>query len=279
MLAALEVLLWVVAAEGALAAVLTLAPRAGRPGRRLADLLARAPALDVVVALLTWVPWALGAAAAGWWGLAAAVGAQAIVLVVWVMLHEAAHPRARRGPRIVKVLNRTVGRAPNHLALWLSALALPGFWMIRLLQVFLYPPLRWLLGFPAYRQREWVNVSRHKFDGLVGHDLIWCLYCDWMTGVYALGGEMLRNVESFWCPIRFADGKKCENCRVDFPDLDGGWVRADGTMAEVASTLEAQYGSGRREWFGHPARLTISASSRQQQDRPARNGQETPTRD
>jgi hypothetical protein len=105
-------------------------------------------------------------------------------------------------------------------------------------------------------------VSRQKFGGLVGHDLIWCLYCDWMTGVYSLGAEMLRNVESFWCPIRFYDGKKCENCKVDFPDLDGGWVRADGSMSEVAGVLEEKYGSGRREWFGHPARttpLTVSA--------------------
>ena len=37
---------------------------------------------------------------------------------------------------------------------------------------------------------------------VIGHALIWCLYCDWMTGVWSLGTEMLRNVESFWYPIR-----------------------------------------------------------------------------
>ena len=59
--------------------------------------------------------------------------------------------------------------------------------------------------------------------------------------------------------------KKCANCKIDFPDLDGGWVRADGTMAEVAKTLEEKYAGGRREWFGHPARttpITVSAPGR-----------------
>ena len=47
-----------------------------------------------------------------------------------------------------------------------------------------------------------------KVEGLVGHDRIWCLYCDWMTGVWSLGTEMLRNVESFWCPLRFSSDAK-----------------------------------------------------------------------
>jgi hypothetical protein len=103
----------------------------------------------------------------------------------------------------------------------------------RLGQYLVYPPLTWLVRLPKYNTAEWVNVSRHKFEGLVGHDLIWCLYCDWMTGVWSLGTEMLRNVESFWCPIRFRSDKKCENCTLDFPDLDNGWAPADGTMADV----------------------------------------------
>lgn len=257
----LQVLLWTLAGEGLFALLLTVGLRLV-PGRsRITHAISRAPLLDIVVSLLTWVPWVAGASVAGWAGLAMAIVGQALVLTVWVLGHEASHPRACRGPRIVKVLNRVVGRAPNHLALWVSLLALPVFWMLRVSQILIYPPLRWLLGFPSYRQGEWVNVSRHKFDGLVGHDLFWCLYCDWMTGIYSLGGEMLRNVESFWCPIRFYDGKKCENCRVDFPDIDDGWVSADGTMAQVESILHDRYGSGRREWYGHPTRLTMSARS------------------
>ena len=97
-----------------------------------------------------------------------------------------------------------------------------------------------LLGFRHYKHSDWVNVSRHKFEGLVGHDLIWCLYCDWITGVYSLGAEMLRHIESFWCPIRFYNGKKCENCQIDFPDIEGEWVAADSTMSEVVDTLDQQ---------------------------------------
>lgn len=265
MQAGLEVLIWTLAIEGLFVLCLTIAPRVPPAGRHIANALSQAPLLDIVVSLLTWIPWAAGIAVGGWFGFAGAIAGQTTVLTSWVILHEATHRRASRGPRIVKVLNRTVGRAPNHLALWVSLLALPVFWIIRVGEVLIYPLLRWLLGFPRYRQGEWVNISRHKFEGLVGHDLIWCLYCDWMTGIYALGGEMLRNVESFWCPIRFYDGKKCENCRIDFPDIDDGWVPADGAMSDVVATLEAKYGGGRREWYGHPARLTISAERKNEQ--------------
>lgn len=239
-----------------LALLLHLVPRLGRPGRAASNWLIRAPGLDVVVAMLTWVPWVAGAVALGWRGLAGAVAGEIVTLSIWVVGHELAHREAARGPRIVKVLNRTVGRWRNHAALWVTAVTYPVFWLIRLAEIIVYPLLTWLVGLPRYRQADWVNVSRQKFGGLVGHDLIWCLYCDWMTGVYSLGAEMLRNVESFWCPIRFYDGKKCANCKVDFPDLDGGWVPADGSMKEVAAILEDKYAGGRREWFGHPARAT-----------------------
>jgi hypothetical protein len=171
--------------------------------------------------------------------------------------HELVNREAARGVRIVSFINRSVGRWRNHAALWVTAVSVPVFWQVRLAEVLLYPLLVWLLGFPRYRQAEWVNVSRQKFKGLVGHDLIWCLYCDWMTGVYSLGAEMLRNVESFWCPIRFASGKKCDHCKLDFPDVAGGWVPPEGTMADVERVLKEKYASGRREWFGHPARLTV----------------------
>jgi len=240
-----------------LAAALSLVGKLGRAGRSVIDRAARAPLLDVIVASFTCLPWLVALILGGWIGFAGALVGQFLALYAWCFAHELAHREAARGPRIVKFLNRTVGRWRNHLALLVTLIALPGFWFIRVVQIVAYWPLVALLGFPRYRQSEWVNVSRQKFDGLVGHDLAWCLYCDWMTGVYSLGAEMLRNVESFWCPIRFYDGKKCANCRTDFPDIDHGWVPADGTMREVEQLMHEKYGSGHRTWFGHPARITV----------------------
>ena len=241
----------------ALAALLSIVPRLGMGGWRLSAMLCRAPLLDAVVACFTWLPWVIGAATAGWAGFGGAVAGQFLALWVWCAAHELVFRDAARGPRIVKFHTKIVGRWRNHLALWVTLVALPVFWSIRITQMLLWWTLPALLNFPTYRQGEWVNVSRHKFEGLVGHDLIWCLYCDWMTGVYSLGAEMLRNVESFWCPIRFYEGKKCANCAIDFPDLDNGWIAPDRSMADVVAKMEQMYAGGRREWFGHPARLTV----------------------
>jgi hypothetical protein len=236
---------------------LSLLGRMGGVGRRLGEIASRTPGLDVLVSLFTWIPWVACGAAAGWRGILGAICGQVVALFAWVFLHELAHRGAARGPRIVKFINREIGRWRNHAALWVTSVALPGFLFIRLVEVVCYPMLVWLLDFPRYRQADWVSVSRQKFQGLVGHDLIWCLYCDWMTGVYSLGAEMLRNVESFWCPIQFRDGKKCDNCKLDFPDLAHGWVPATATMSDVEQTMETYYGDGKRAWFGHPTRITV----------------------
>ncbi len=221
---------------------------------RVSDVLTRAPALDVVLGLLTWIPWV----AMGWWygwaGFIAAVLGEFLSLQAFAILH--AKATGYRGPEIRKALDGFVGPLRNHLGLWITIPALPIFLAIRLGQLAVYPFLVHVLDFPRYRMAEWVNVSRQKFDGLIGHDLIWCLYCDWMTGVYSLGAEMLRNVESFWCPIKFYEGKKCENCRIDFPDVDE-WVPADGRMSDVVELLESKYSPEEgtpRSWFGHPER-------------------------
>ena len=241
-----------------LSLALSFVHRLGPLGRALGSFVTRAPGLDLVVSLLTWVPWVATSIYAGLPGLGGALLGQRVARGLWVMVHEWTHREALRGPRIVTFLNRTVGRFRNHAALWVTAVSLPVFFLIRAAEVFLYPFLVLLLGFPRYNHADWVNVSRQKFKNLVGHDLIWCLYCDWMTGVYSLGAEMLRNVESFWCPIRFQSGVKCDNCKLDFPDVNRGWVPHDGTMAQVEQALEQHYAGGRREWFNHPARLPVN---------------------
>lgn len=245
----------------ALAAFLSVLGRLGAPGRAIGAACSRTPGLDVVVSAFTWLPWVIAAALGGWPALGGALCGQVVALFGWVAGHELAHPQARRGPRIVKFINRIVGRWRNHAALWVTMIGLPGFLFIRFMEVACYPALVWLLDFPRYRQAEWVNVTRQKFDGLVGHDLIWCLYCDWMTGVYSLGAEMLRNVESFWCPIRFRDGKKCDHCKLDFPDVAHGWVPATATMSDVERALETHYADGQRSWFNSPIRITVKGKA------------------
>lgn len=253
-----------------MAGLLHLIPRLGPAGRRLSDALCHAPLLDLLITYFTAAPLILGPIIAGWIGLAGALTGQIAAVLIWTPLHELAHPEARRGPRIVHAINRSVGRFRNHAAVWTTALAVPLFWLVRLAQLTIYPPLTWLVRLPRYNQAEWVNVSRHKFKGLVGHDLIWCLYCDWMTGIWSLGSEMLRNVESFWCPIRFDSAKKCANCAIDFPDIENGWVPAHATIADAAALVSEKYPPDREvyAWFGHPTRLTINGQPAP--DRPAR---------
>ncbi len=238
------------------AAVLHLLPRLGTAGRALSDACCRAPLLDAVVGYFTVLPLVLGPLIAGWAGFFGAIAAQFATLLIWQTIHEAVHRDAVKGPRIIKVLNAKFGPVRNLSAVYVTALATPIFWCVRMGEWIVYPPLVKLVHLPPYRTADWINVSRQKFTGLVGHDLIWCLYCDWMTGVWSLATEMLRNVESFWCPIRFSCEKKCANCAIDFPDINNGWVPANGTMGEVAATLDRMYSSpdAPQPWFGHPSR-------------------------
>lgn len=245
----------VLSAETSLVLLLHLLPRLGGFGKNILEGLTKAPGLDVIVSLLLWIPWLVGGFVAGWFGIVVAMAAQFVVMQLWCFIHELAHRQtANSGSRIHGFLNQKFGWWRNNLALWATALAVPVFFIIRWAEVFVYPILVWVLDFPNYKHSEWVNVSRQKFQGLIGKDLIWCLYCDWMTGVYSLGAEMLRNVESFWCPIRFYDGKKCDNCKLDFPDIENGWVASEGTMDDVEKVLQQKYGDSERSWFGHPDR-------------------------
>ena len=241
------------------AGFLHLLPRMGKAGESLAEDLCRAPLLDVPITYFTVAPMIVGSVAAGWVGFVAAIAAQVLAVVIWSFLHEFTHPEARDGPRIVKEINKRVGPFRNHAALWMTALIVPIFWLIRVAEFVLYPLMVFLVRFPRYNQGDWINVSRHKFNGLVGHDLIWCLYCDWMTGVWSFATEVLRNVESFWCPIRFDSEKKCEHCRQDFPDLDDGWIDSSGSMEDVTDLLDKKYPATGEvfPWFGHAIRLTV----------------------
>lgn len=245
----------VLSTETSLVLFLHLLPKLGGFGKNILAKLSQAPGLDAIVSLLLWIPWLIGVLIAGWSGIVAAIVAQFLVMQLWVFVHEFVHRQTlKEGSKIHRFMNQKFGWWRNNLALWATALALPVFFALRWAEIFVYPILIWVLDFPNYKHSEWINVSRQKFQGLIGKDLIWCLYCDWMTGVYSLGAEMLRNVESFWCPIRFYEDKKCDNCKLDFPDLEGGWIAKEGTMDEVEALLQEKYGGLQRSWFGHPDR-------------------------
>ena len=240
--------------EVAFISCLIALPRIGKLGKTISEAFTRAPGLDFIILMLVPIPWVIGSWVAGWLGLAATLVGQITAMQLWIFYHESIYLEATRDSRIVHFLNKEIGWWRNHLGLWVSTLALPMFLLIRLSEIIIYPLLVRILGFPKYEYGDWVNVSRQKFDGLVGHDLIWCWYCDWMTGIYSLGAEMLRNVESFWCLIRFYDGKKCENCKLDFPDLENGWIAANKQMDDVVELMESKYSNRPHSWFGHSER-------------------------
>ena len=122
-----------------LTALSLLLTNLNRAPQWVGDVFARAPVLDVMLALFTWVPWCLGIAKAGWWGFFGTIAGQVTAYFVWVAYHEHAHARAAQGPRIFKVINRTVGRWQNHAALWGTMVALPAFLHFRLIEVTVYP--------------------------------------------------------------------------------------------------------------------------------------------
>lgn len=236
-------------------AFLHLTARSGELGSKISDFFCYAPGIDLALGYFMLMPLGLGIIFMGWQGIGIALLAEFTALWIWIILHELTH-KIDKNKKIHPTMSRIVGGWQNHLAVWITALAIPVFWMVRFAQWVVYPPLTWLIRLPKYEAKDWVNVSRQKFQGLVGYDLIWCLYCDWMTGVWSLGTEMLRNVESFWCPIRFYSEKKCANCQIDFPDVNNGWVNAEGTMEDVTQLLEKKYtvSQPERSWFGHPER-------------------------
>ncbi|MFO0857485.1 MAG: hypothetical protein U0640_09050 [Phycisphaerales bacterium] len=284
-----------------LALLLHTLPKLGSLGKAISAKCCEAPGLDVVVFCFTSVPQIAGivlgamqggiflrdgsigirlgaeqTTAASWLGalIGLIVGtlAQLFSLWAWCRVHELVHHKVMQRPRIkgslAKILSRDgkggfAASWRNYLGVWWTLWAVPIFTFVRIGELCVYPIVSRLVRLPRYRESDWVRVSRQKFDGLVGADLIWCLYCDWMTGVWSLGSEMLRNIESFWCPIRFASAEKCANCTTDFPDIDIDWVRADGKIEDVTSLIEKKYpgpkGSigGENSWSGHPVRLTV----------------------
>ncbi|MES2919948.1 MAG: hypothetical protein V4819_00260 [Verrucomicrobiota bacterium] len=237
---------------GLIFAGLVVAGLLSRVAFAISEKITRAPLLDIFISLFTWMPWAAGAWLDGWLGVVAALVAQFVGIHVFCLTDRII--RGKKGRTLTDAQNKLLGPVRNQLALFATVPAVLVFVGARLTEIFLYPVVARLAKMPQYRQGEWVNLSRHKYDGLIGYDLLWCWYCDWMTGLWALGSEMLRNIESFWCPIRFRDDAKNNNAIIDFPDV-AEWAKADGTMEDAVKAFEEHY-DGQREnsWWGHPDR-------------------------
>ena len=58
--------------------------------------------------------------------------------------------------------------------------------------------------------------------------------------LWSLGTEMLRNLESMWCPLRFGRADQCDRCRATFPDL-AEWAPADAGIEGVKRFYELHY--------------------------------------
>lgn len=216
------------------------------------EAITKAPWLDLFVSLFTWIPCVVGAWLDGWSGFLAAIVAELLLLHLFCIVHRAI--RGKKGKTLTDAQGRILGPFRNQLCLMVQTPAILVFVQVRLAEILIYPPVAWLGKLPTYRASEWINLSRHKYDGLAGYDLLWCWYCDWMTGIWALGSEMLRNIESFWCPIRFRSDVKNRNISTDFPDVEN-WSPSDGTIEDAVRVFEAHYdGKRKNSWWGHPER-------------------------
>src|SRR5689334_8188890 len=93
--------LWITFTGGVLLAVMLSAlPQVGPTGKRISELLCKAPLLDLIVGCFTIIPWLLGAILGGWPGFIGALMAQFATLGVWCAGHELIFRQRARGPSI-----------------------------------------------------------------------------------------------------------------------------------------------------------------------------------
>src|SRR2546425_5838589 len=91
------------------AGLLHLIPRLGAAGTRIGAWVCRAPGLDLVVSLVTWIPPTVLGILLGWRGVVGAIIGQVLGMLVWMFAHDLANPN-RDGPRTVTSPNRTADR-------------------------------------------------------------------------------------------------------------------------------------------------------------------------
>src|SRR2546428_5102172 len=91
------------------AGLLHLIPRLGAAGTRLGAWLCRAPGLDLVVSLFTWIPPTALGIVFGWRGVVGSIIGQVLGLLVWMFAHQLANRTHVHGPPLVRVLKPPLG--------------------------------------------------------------------------------------------------------------------------------------------------------------------------
>src|SRR5256886_6423805 len=97
-----------------LAGLLHLIPRLGAAGTRISAWLCRAPGLDLVVSLFTWVPPTVLGILYGWRGVAGAIFRAGLGELGWVFAPQLAHPPYAKGAGIGPLLHPPPRRVNNH---------------------------------------------------------------------------------------------------------------------------------------------------------------------
>ena len=149
----------------------------------ISERITRAPLLDLFISLFTWAPWVAGYVLGGGPGVLASLVAQFLALHTFCLTDRLV--RGKKGRTLTDAQNKVLGAARNQVALIATTPAVPLFALVRVIEILVYPVVARLAKLPNYKQGDWVNLSRHKYDGLIGYDLLWCWYCDWMTGLWA----------------------------------------------------------------------------------------------
>lgn len=149
---------------------LFLAGVACRIAFAISEKIVRAPFLDILISVFTWIPWAVGFWLNGWIGVLSALFAQWLGIYVFCLMDRVI--RGKPADTLTAAQGRVIGPFRNHLALLATTPATVAFVAVRLTEILVYPVVAWLAKLPTYKSSEWVNLSRHKYAGLIGPDLL-----------------------------------------------------------------------------------------------------------